>query len=249
MTRVDLVRPQRPEDALDVLGFRRLPDHQLDSEPLGGGLRLGQQILVVRVLRVHEREDALDTGDQEREVLEVLRDEVACAEDAGQIRPRVGEALDQAVPDRIVRVEEDDRGLGLCRRLLRSGDRLVLEGHDHVDALADEHLGLNVGGRLVQVPPHELDVLASEVAALPLLLQAQGDIGIRQVPPELLFELRGQPAEGRRHVVESHVHEPDARDVLRGRAVAVRARAGGENGCDQDGAAERECAASHLCGS
>ena len=48
-------------------------------------------------------------GDQERVVLEVLRDEIAGPEDPGEVRPGTGEAFDQTVPNGIGRVEEDDR--------------------------------------------------------------------------------------------------------------------------------------------
>ena len=83
---------------------------QLDAEPLGGLLRLLQCVLGARVLRVDEREHALQTGDELRVELEVAGDEIARAEDAREVRPWAGEALDQAAPNGVRGVQEDDRG-------------------------------------------------------------------------------------------------------------------------------------------
>ena len=122
----------------------------------------------------------------------------------------IGETVDQPVPHWIVRVEEDDGCLRFDRRLLRSLDGPVFEGDDEIDSLADEHLRLVLGLRLVQIPPHEPDALALEVAALPLLLQAALDDGIREIPPECLLELQGQAVERARDVIQTDVHQADA---------------------------------------
>ena len=129
--------------------------------------------------------------------------------------------------------------LRLDRRLLRSLDGLVFEGDDEIDSLADEHLRLVLGLRLVQISPHEPEALALEVAALSLLLQAALDDEIREIPPECLLELQGQAVEGARDVIQTDVHEADARCVLRGRPLVVRARPGGQRARHEHGAAER----------
>ncbi len=60
---------------------------------------------------------------------------------------------------RIHGVEKEDRNLG--GRGLGGAHRLVLEGHDQVDAIPDERLGRLMGRGLIgQVAPVQVEVLA-----------------------------------------------------------------------------------------
>jgi hypothetical protein len=129
--------------------------------------------------------------------LELLGDDVAGAEDSRQVSARMRQALDQAVPDRIGRVEEDDGDAipRSCGRRLGGANRCVLECDDEVHARTDEHPGLRVRGLRFQVPPDQLDVSALD--------------------PAQLLEACLQRVQGRRNVIGPDVHQAYALDGLR----------------------------------
>ena len=95
-------------------------------------------------------QDPHESGHDRLVELELLGDQIAEAEDAGQIAPGMPRNLRMhSGPDRIDGVEEDDRGVRLLRRGLRLADRMILERDDQVDVLTDERLRLRL--RLVLV--------------------------------------------------------------------------------------------------
>ncbi len=115
------------------------------------------------------------------------------------------QALDQAVPDRVGRVKEDDghRILHSRSRVLGGVDGLVLEGDDGVHALAYERARLARRLTRLQVPPDQVDVLA--------------------LCPAQFLKAGLQRLEGWGNVVRPDVHQTDALDGLVGGALGVRA--------------------------
>ena len=111
-------------------------------------------------------------------------------------------------------MQEDDRDAVRpaargCR--LRCVDRLVLERNDDVHALTDERFGLPLGLFRFEVAKDELEVLSFR--------------------PSELREASLQRIQGRRNVIDPDVHQADAADGLRGRALRVRV----VEGCEKDG--------------
>ena len=114
----------------------------------------------------------LSFGDEQFVELELFADDVAGAEDSSQV----------PVGPRRLLIRPSRTGSEGCRKttgadaviVLRSlpggPDRLVFEGDDDIDALADEILGLRVRLIRLEVAPDELDVLPADVAALQDLL-------------------------------------------------------------------------------
>ena len=140
------------------------------------------------VLRVRECEHPHESGHDCLVELELLGDQIAEAEDTGQIAPGMPKAVHISGSDRVDGVEEDDRGVRSRRRGLRLADRLVLECDDQGDVLTDERLRLRLRRVLVrQVDSRDqVDVAALDPAELP-------QAGLQRLE-------RG------RDVVEPHVH-------------------------------------------
>ena len=170
-----------------------------------------------RVAGVDECKDAPQVRYEQLVELELLRDDVAGAEDSCEVSTRVRKALDQAVADRIRRMEEDngDAVLRFRCRGLGGANRLIFKGDDDVHALANELLRLPVGLVRLEVSPDQPDVAAPD-------------------PPQLL-EASLQRWQGRRDVIGADMHQTDTRNGFRSRLAALIAAGGektnNENGC------------------
>ena len=157
---------------------------------------------------------------------------------------RVREAVDQAVADRIGRVQEDDRDPvpRIRRRVLGRRDRLVLERDDQINVLANEFLGLLFGLVLaVQVAPDQLDPLPvvlpldlphPVVDERPIADQLLHHRGRRVIEPADVTESRHQRRQRGRVVVGPDMHHTDPRNGLGRRAA--RGVACGEAGEHED---------------
>ena len=156
------------EGALQVRSRGGFPNDQLEPEPFRGVLCLRQEDRRCLVRRVDEREQPPQPGHDLLVELELSDHRITCPEDTGQVAPRVGQACDEAVPNRIGRVQEDDwdRMFHPRRCSLRSGDGRVLERHDDVDVLGNIGRSLVLGLLLLEVAPDQLDPRTPDMPVL-----------------------------------------------------------------------------------
>ena len=177
-------------------------------------LELLQRSLRPLVRRVDECEHSTQPRHEGLVDLQLLGDDVAGAEDPGHVSARTGQALGQAVAERVGGMEEDDRNpdasavlpvVALAASIDWSSNATMTSTRS-----ADERRGLPGGLLRLEVAKDELDVLP--------------------LRPAELREARLQRLQGRRNVIGPDVHQAHAPDGLRGRAVAVRAVEGGEGG-------------------